>query len=107
MTCVVTEPCINCVYSECQNICPADAFHRGPNFMVINPHTCINCTLCIIACPAQAIVSDYELGPDEHGYIRLNEVLSARWPVAPINGSALPDADYWATQNNKHALIQP
>ncbi|MCQ9617285.1 DUF3470 domain-containing protein [Paenalcaligenes niemegkensis] len=105
MSCVVTEACINCVYGKCQDICPADAFHRGPNFMVINPHTCINCTLCIIACPTQAIVNDYDLVSDKHDYIRLNKELSAIWPVAQEGSPALPDADYWATQSDKHHLL--
>ncbi|WP_394060162.1 ferredoxin family protein [Alcaligenes sp. WGS1538] len=105
MTCVVTDPCINCQYGECLDVCPADAFHRGPNFMVINPHVCINCTLCVLACPVQAIASDYELSPDRRHYIALNDELSQIWPVAASGAPALPDADHWAQRRDKHALL--
>jgi large subunit ribosomal protein L19 len=27
-------------------VCPVDCFHFGPNFMVIDPDECIDCTLC-------------------------------------------------------------
>lgn len=106
MTCVVTDPCINCQYGECLEVCPADAFHGGPNFMVINPQSCINCTLCILACPVQAIASDYELGPEHRHYIPLNAELAQSWPVAFSGPPAHPDAHFWSEQTNKLALLQ-
>lgn len=106
MPCVVTEPCINCVYAKCQEVCPADAFHRGPNFMVINPFTCITCTICVVACPTGAILNDYELSLDQQHYIEVNEKLSNKWPVASTDAKALPEADYWANQTEKHHLLQ-
>lgn len=105
MTCVVTDPCINCQYGECLDVCPADAFHRGPNFMVINPHSCINCTLCILACPVQAIAGDYELSPERRHYVALNAELAQCWPVAHSGQPALPDADFWAEKTDKHELL--
>ena len=50
MTYVVTENCIRCKYTDCVEVCPADCFHEGPNFLVINPETCIDCSLCAPEC---------------------------------------------------------
>lgn len=55
MAFVVTDNCIQCKYTDCVAVCPADAFHEGPNFMVINPIECIDCGLCVPECTAQAI----------------------------------------------------
>src|SRR5690606_38585546 len=52
MTFVVTENCIRCKYTDCVDVCPTDCFHEGPNFLVINPETCIDCSLCVAECPA-------------------------------------------------------
>ena len=55
MAFVVTENCINCKYSDCVEVCPVDCFHEGPNFLVIDPEACIDCSLCVAECPAEAI----------------------------------------------------
>ena len=51
MTFVVTENCIKCKYTDCVEVCPVDCFHEGPNFLVIDPEECIDCTLCEPECP--------------------------------------------------------
>src|SRR3546814_2341518 len=43
---VVVENCIRCKYTDCVEVCPVDCFHEGPNFLVIDPVECIDCTLC-------------------------------------------------------------
>ena len=45
MTYVITENCIKCKYTDCVEVCPVDCFHEGPNFLVINPEECIDCSL--------------------------------------------------------------
>ncbi|MFM9899935.1 MAG: ferredoxin family protein, partial [Polaromonas sp.] len=30
MSFVVTEPCIQCKYTDCVNVCPMDCFLEGP-----------------------------------------------------------------------------
>ena len=44
MTHVVTDNCINCKHTDCVEVCPVDCFHAGPNFLVIDPDECIDCT---------------------------------------------------------------
>lgn len=65
MAFVVTDNCIQCKYTDCVAVCPADAFHEGPNFMVINPIECIDCGLCVPECDAQAIFQEDELEDDQ------------------------------------------
>lgn len=47
MAYVVTESCIRCKYTDCVDVCPVDCFREGPNFLVIDPEECIDCTLCV------------------------------------------------------------
>ena len=61
MTFVVTESCIKCKYMDCVEVCPVDCFHEGPNFLVIDPEECIDCTLCEPECPVEAIYSEEEV----------------------------------------------
>lgn len=42
---VVTESCIKCKYTDCVNVCPMDCFVEGPNFLVIDPTECIDCSV--------------------------------------------------------------
>src|SRR6056300_1393094 len=95
MTFVVTENCIKCKYTDCVEVCPVDCFHIGPNFMVIDPDECIDCTLCEPECPAEAIFAEDELPEGMENYIELNEELSREWPVITEQIDALPDAAEW------------
>ena len=91
MTYVVTDNCIKCKYTDCVDVCPVDCFHEGPNFLVIDPEECIDCTLCEPECPAEAIFLDDDVPDDMQDFIALNAELSAEWPV--INQRKDPPAD--------------
>lgn len=104
MTYVVTEPCIGCRFGECVKVCPVEAFHAGPNFMVINPQTCINCAICEVVCPVQAIVADVDARDDQRDYLALNERLAQEWPPAESVDS-LPGAEEMATRTAKRELL--
>ncbi|MCK5872109.1 MAG: ferredoxin family protein [Methylococcales bacterium] len=95
MAFVVTENCIKCKYTDCVEVCPVDCFHEGPNFLVIDPEECIDCTLCEPECPAEAIFSDDELPVDQTHFITLNTELSKNWPIITEQKVAPEDADEW------------
>lgn len=95
MTFVVTDNCIKCKYTDCVEVCPVDCFHEGPNFLVIDPDECIDCTLCVPECPAEAIFPEDEVPAGQEGYLALNAELSKVWPVISEMKAALEDAEEW------------
>jgi ferredoxin len=95
MTYVVTENCIKCKYTDCVDVCPVDCFHEGPNFLVIDPDECIDCTLCVAECPAEAIYAEDDVPDAQRRLIALNAELAKSWPVISERREPLPDADAW------------
>ena len=95
MTFVVLESCIKCKYMDCVDVCPVDCFHEGPNFLVIDPEECIDCTLCVPECPIEAIVSEDDMPPDQDQFLALNEELSLIWPVITVSKPPPEDAEEW------------
>ena len=106
MTFVVAENCIKCKYTDCVEVCPVDCFHEGPNFLVIDPEECIDCTLCEPECPAQAIYPEDDLPADQQDFLQLNAELSLEWPVITERQEPLPDADEWDGKSGKRDLIE-
>lgn len=106
MTVVVTDACIQCKYTDCVSVCPVDAFHEGPNFLVINPDECICCSLCIPECPADALMHEEELHGEQSVFIELNSDLAKKWPVISRQKAALADAALWKGKANKLSLLQ-
>ncbi len=105
MTYVVTENCIKCKFTDCVDVCPVDCFYEGKNFLVINPDECIDCSLCVPACPAEAIYPDDEVPADQQEFTLLNATLSQQWPN--INKMQTPnaDAEEWNGKTGKKALL--
>ena len=101
MTFVVTENCIKCKYTDCVEVCPVDCFHEGPNFLVIDPEECIDCTLCVPECPIEAIFSEDDLPDDQQQFLALNAELAQDWPVIDEMKAAPDDADDWKDKPNK------
>ncbi|MBK5416188.1 ferredoxin FdxA [Pseudomonas sp. TH31] len=106
MTYVVTDNCIQCRHTSCVDICPVDAFHLGPNFIVINPEECVDCGLCLPECPEEAIQPENQLNDVNHHFIQLNAELAKRWPVILQRIEPLPEHEKWSRQPNKLALLQ-
>ena len=79
MTYVVTESCIRCKYTDCVDVCPVDCFREGPNFLVIDPDECIDCTLCVAECPVEAIFAEDDVPADQKQFTALNAELAKVW----------------------------
>lgn len=106
MAFVVTENCIKCKFTDCVDVCPVDCFHVGPNFLVIDPDECIDCTLCEPECPANAIFAEDELPKGQEQFAELNAELSKIWPVITNVQDSMPDADQWNGKKDKLALLE-
>jgi ferredoxin len=114
MAFVVTESCIKCKYMDCVEVCPVDCFHEGPNFLVIDPDECIDCTLCEPECPVEAIFSEEEIPTGQEEFAKLNAELAKKWPVISEKKEAPADAKQWEGVKDKvkppgngGCLVQP
>ena len=106
MTFVVTEACIKCKLTDCVEVCPVDCFHEGPNFLVIDPDECIDCTLCEPECPVEAIYSEDELPAGQEQFLELNAELSREWPVITEMKDPPEDADDWRDVKEKLQYLE-
>lgn len=107
MTYVVTEACIKCKYTDCVDVCPVDCFREGPNFLVIDPDECIDCTLCVAECPVEAIYAEDDVPSNQIDFIKLNAVLShnPNWTTIVEKKDPLPDHEDWAAVKEKKHLL--
>jgi ferredoxin len=103
---VVTENCINCKHTYCADVCPVDAFHEGPNFLVIDPDECIDCSICVPACIVGAIVEERDVPPPQKAFIRLNAELAGVWPRIPAGKRPPPDAEEWEGVPGKLTMLE-
>ena len=101
MTYVVTESCIRCKYTDCVDVCPVDCFREGPNFLVIDPDECIDCTLCVAECPVEAIFAEDDVPDDQRQFTALNAELSKVWKPIIERKPAPADADDWKDVRDK------
>ena len=106
MTHVVTENCINCKHTDCVEVCPVDCFHEGPNFLVIDPVACIDCTLCVEECPVGAIYAEDDVPAGQEMFLAINAELAPLWPVIDRKIPALPDAAAWDGVADKLPLLR-
>ena len=80
MTFVVTEPCIDCKYTDCAVVCPCDCFREGEKMLYIDPLSCIDCGACESECPVSAIYREDEVPAKWVSYIAINAEQSQRCP---------------------------
>ena len=106
MTYVVTETCIRCKYTDCVDVCPVDCFREGPNFLVIDPDECIDCTLCVAECPVEAIYAEDDVPPDQQSFTALNAELAKLWKPIIERKPAPPDADEWKGVKDKRKFLE-
>ncbi|MCH7822285.1 MAG: ferredoxin family protein [Proteobacteria bacterium] len=106
MTYVVGANCIRCKLTDCVEVCPADCFYEGPNFLVIHPDECIDCDLCVPACPIDAIYAEDDLPEDQAEFLELNAELAETWPCITEQKDPLPDSDKWIGVEGKLKFLE-
>ncbi len=105
MTHVVTESCIRCKYMDCLRVCPVDCFREGDNFLVIDPEECIDCTLCVAECPADAIFHLDDIPKGQEEFVAINAELSKMWRHISEKHNPPIDSDEWLLVKKKKHLI--
>ncbi len=73
--------------------------------LVIDPHDCIDCALCIPECPVEAIFVEEDVPADQQDFIALNARWAPLWPVISKSRLPPPDADQWAQVKEKRGQI--
>lgn len=107
MAYVVGDACVRCKYTDCVEVCPVDdCFREGANFLVIDPETCIDCTLCVPECPAEAIFALDDVPDDQQEYIKINAELAKIWPGINDAKEPLEDADDWVDVTDKIQYLE-
>jgi ferredoxin len=105
---IVTEPCVNCKHTTCVEVCPMDCFVEGPNFLAIDPETCIDCSVCVPQCPENAIVNALEADAAQRPFIELNARFAQdpRWRPITRTKPSMADAPAWRDVPGKASLIR-
>lgn len=106
MTYVVGENCIKCKFTDCVDVCPVDCFREGPNFLVIDPDECIDCTLCVAECPAEAIFAEDDVPEDQKDFIALNAELAREWKPIIEKKEAMEGAHDFVNVKEKRHLLE-
>lgn len=89
MTYIVTEPCVDCKYTDCAAVCPVEAFHELPDKLLINADTCIDCDACLPECPVEAIFSDMSIPEEYLNWLEINIQEAPNYPIISTKGPAL------------------
>ena len=98
MTHVVTEACIKCKYTDCIEVCPVECFYEGDVMVMIDPDVCIDCGVCVVECPINAISEEKEEYLD---LITKARHFSSIWPNITKKKEALQDAIKYKDEKNK------
>jgi ferredoxin len=73
--------------------------------VVIDPEACIDCGVCVLECPAEAISPE---SPDLLKWVEINREYSKKWPVITKKKDAPTDAkDFDGMKNKFETLFDP
>src|SRR4051794_35167111 len=90
MAFVVTEPCVNCKYTDCVAVCPCECFREGETMLYIDPVDCIDCEACVPECPVEAIFHESAVPPQWRRYVALNAEGAGFHPRTPEKRGGCP-----------------
>jgi ferredoxin len=93
MTYVVCEPCVDCKFTDCVEVCPVDCFYEGDKMLYISPDECIDCGACVPECPVEAIFSEDEVPPQWESFTQLAADKWSECEVITEKQDPLPTAD--------------
>lgn len=84
MTYVITSACIDVKDQSCIAVCPVDCIYveADDRMCYIHPTECINCAVCVEACPVAAIYEDKDLPADGLAFIEVNALWFDDKPAA-------------------------
>ena len=91
MTHVVAKPCLDCKYTECVVVCPAECFHEGVRMLYIHPDDCIDCEACVPACPENAIFHEDKLPTEWSPFRDLNATMARQCATITSRRAATTD----------------
>jgi len=77
---VITQPCIGVKDTACVSVCPTDCIHptkddhdfETSEMLFIDPDACIDCGLCVAACPVRAIFQQDDVPEQWADFIERN-----------------------------------
>ena len=71
---VVTDNCQDCRFTECVETCPVQCFYVSDEdrMLFINPDECIDCKMCVPACPVEAIYGEDDLPEGKEAWVQIN-----------------------------------
>ena len=72
MAFAITQPCIGCKDRSCVPVCPCDCIQEGGSQLFIDPSHCIDCGLCEVECPVDAIFAEDEVPAEWQHFVQLN-----------------------------------
>ena len=84
--------------TPCVDVCPVDAFCKGPNFLLIDPEGCIDCIDCAglrARVPGQCDIRRGRRARPQQHFTALDAELARVWKPITRTLAALPDAQTW------------
>jgi NAD-dependent dihydropyrimidine dehydrogenase PreA subunit len=74
MTFVIAAACIDVKDQSCAAVCPVDCIYveSDDRMCYIHPGECINCAVCVEACPVAAIFDEKDLTAESAPYLAIN-----------------------------------
>ena len=72
MAYIVCEPCYDCKFTDCVDVCPVDCFYEDDHMLYIHPDECIDCGACIPECPVEAIFAEADVPEQWKEWIPIN-----------------------------------
>lgn len=98
---VVTEPCINCKYTDCVEVCPVNCFYEAEDRLYINADECIDCRACVPVCPVEAIFAEEDVPEKWKSYVQDNREQAPKFPNITEKKPPLADSQPPGTCSKK------